>query len=160
MNVFTCKETADARPGASSLRRVGDLCRHRVGADVTRRRSTRGLRDRPYLPGASLAPNVRSWRNLRLQPWTAFRRIGLVRLTPLIGGVRVCCSGTRSLSDSGAEEGRQHAIGCVDVVAQCETDRRSIARAKRCKHELVLLVRLEVIAGCVEEMKIRTDLQP
>ena len=54
-------------------------------------------------------------------------------------------------SDFGAEEGRQHAIGCVDVVAQCETDRRSIACAKRCKHELVLFVRLEVIAGCVEE---------
>ena len=27
MNVFTCKETADARSGASSLRRVGYLCR-------------------------------------------------------------------------------------------------------------------------------------
>jgi len=59
-----------------------------------------------------------------------------------------------------AEQRRKHTVGYVDVVAQCETDRHSIAGAKRCKHELVLVIRLEVIAGRVEKVKIRTDLQP
>ena len=60
---------------------------------------------------------------------------------------------TRLVRDLGAEQRRKHPVGCVDIVAKCETDRRPIARANRCKHELVLLIRLEIIAGRVEEVK-------
>jgi len=57
-------------------------------ARVTRRQSTRGSRVTGHLPGASVAPNVRSWRNPCVQPQTAFWRIALVRRARRSKGVR------------------------------------------------------------------------